>query len=518
MQCVYAQDFDLKYDTEYTIDSQARTQVTEQITIINKTDDTIPSQFSITFENADLEVFQVYDKDNNPLKFQVEKNEGGTKITTFFRNPSIGKDKATILIVDYKTSGVIQKIGRNLNIHTPRVPSSESVVEYNLTLKVHISFGTKIYLSPPPLKQSTQDDYHTYTYDKNALNGLGVSASYGENQLLNFELSYNLKNNSIFNKQMEVAFPPIIEGYQDIFIASVEPKPNRIRKDADGNILGIFEVKGRKKIVVFVSGQAKTYNRIIDENAGGNISEIDSSLIRKYTKPLKYWETNTEINNQAKELVKDQTTVTGAAKQIYQFVSRHLTYDYESSSKKGFVVRLGGPEALEKKKGICMEYVDLFISLARAVGLPARQLDGYAYAYEENTPITPNAQGGDYLHSWVQFYDPKLGWLAIDPTWGSTSGLDYFSKLDTNHLAFVIKGENSSYPLPAGAYKLNDSEKQVRVEFAAENVDASKVDWNNYDKTPLKKGGIKVVYVLGFFLTLGLCMIFLAKKAPPKDR
>jgi hypothetical protein len=102
------------------------------------------------------------------------------------------------------------------------------------------------------------------------------------------------------------------------------------------------------------------------------------------------------------------------------------------------------------------------------MGIPARELNGYAIATEGNnkTPLSINLKGGDLLHAWPEFYDVEFGWVPVDPTWGNTSGIDYFTKLDTNHFVFVIKGLDSELPLPAGAYKLDGSEKQVEVAFA----------------------------------------------------
>jgi hypothetical protein len=43
----------------------------------------------------------------------------------------------------------------------------------------------------------------------------------------------------------------------------------------------------------------------------------------------------------------------------------------------------------------------------------------------------------------------------VDPTWGNTTGgVDYFNTLDFDHIAFVVNGETSNYPIPAGGYKL----------------------------------------------------------------
>ena len=55
----------------------------------------------------------------------------------------------------------------------------------------------------------------------------------------------------------------------------------------------------------------------------------------------------------------------------------------------------------------------------------------------------------------------------VDPTWGNTTmGIDYFNVLDFDHFAFVIKGSESEYPIPAGGYKSKNTKEQkyVKVE------------------------------------------------------
>ena len=62
----------------------------------------------------------------------------------------------------------------------------------------------------------------------------------------------------------------------------------------------------------------------------------------------------------------------------------------------------------------------------------------------------------------------KNTWIQVDPTWTSTTGgIDYFNKLDNNHLVFSIKGLSSEKPHPAGSYKAADQkEKDVEVSFS----------------------------------------------------
>jgi len=114
----------------------------------------------------------------------------------------------------------------------------------------------------------------------------------------------------------------------------------------------------------------------------------------------------------------------------------------------------------------CMEFTDTFIALARSMGIPAREINGYAYSKDpEKNPINISINEGDRLHAWPEFYDPNFGWVQIDPTWGNTSGIDYFSKLDLNHIVLVTKGIDSKYPIAAGFNKIDSNKKYLEFDF-----------------------------------------------------
>ncbi|OGG01793.1 hypothetical protein A2Z33_00760 [Candidatus Gottesmanbacteria bacterium RBG_16_52_11] len=75
----------------------------------------------------------------------------------------------------------------------------------------------------------------------------------------------------------------------------------------------------------------------------------------------------------------------------------------------------------------------------------------------------------DVLHVWPEYFDGvKNVWIPVDPTWANTTGgLNYFDKLDFNHIVFAVNGKNDDYPFPAGSYRTSqESGKIVDVEFA----------------------------------------------------
>ncbi len=77
-----------------------------------------------------------------------------------------------------------------------------------------------------------------------------------------------------------------------------------------------------------------------------------------------------------------------------------------------------GLEVLRSGRGDCNEHTALFVSLARAVGIPTRIAAGVVYSEQ----VGP--QGAFYYHAWPEVLvdeaapDGGLAWLAVDPTFG----------------------------------------------------------------------------------------------------
>jgi len=86
-------------------------------------------------------------------------------------------------------------------------------------------------------------------------------------------------------------------------------------------------------------------------------------------------------------------------------------------------VTFGVPSALEVLKtrvGDCNEHTQLYVAMARAIGLPARIAAGLAYV-----------DGKFYYHAWPEVY--LTDWVAVDPTFGQVPA-------DAGHLRFTIGG------------------------------------------------------------------------------
>lgn len=62
--------------------------------------------------------------------------------------------------------------------------------------------------------------------------------------------------------------------------------------------------------------------------------------------------------------------------------------------------------------GVCQDFANLFICLARLLNIPARYRVGYIYTGSDYE----NKEQGDATHAWVELYLPNVGWIGFDPT------------------------------------------------------------------------------------------------------
>ncbi|APR76914.1 hypothetical protein A7982_02261 [Minicystis rosea] len=78
-------------------------------------------------------------------------------------------------------------------------------------------------------------------------------------------------------------------------------------------------------------------------------------------------------------------------------------------------------EVYVNRHGVCQDFTNLFICLARLLGVPARYVCGYIYTGPKN----PNQRQGEASHAWVQVYLPEVGWKGFDPTNGVLTQTDH---------------------------------------------------------------------------------------------
>ncbi len=77
------------------------------------------------------------------------------------------------------------------------------------------------------------------------------------------------------------------------------------------------------------------------------------------------------------------------------------------------------------RRGVCQDFTNLMICLARLLGVPARYVCGYIYTGPKSIDIPANQRQGEASHAWVQLYLPQVGWKGFDPTNGILTQTDH---------------------------------------------------------------------------------------------
>ena len=270
-----------------------------------------------------------------------------------------------------------------------------------------------------------------------------IYAVFGESQVYQSELTYHLKNDQIYPIFTEVAFPPETPN-QKIFLQSINKPPESVRIDEDGNYLGKYFLKPLETKTIVYKSLIEVYSKTRDEATPYFRSIINQQKNHLLT-AKKYWQISKV----------DFAENINTPKEIYNFVTSSLKYNYSKINSNN--KRLGAEAVLSNPdQAVCMEFTDLFIAIAREKGIYSREIQGYGFSLDPK--LQPLSLSSDILHAWPEYYDLKTeSWIAVDPTLENTSGIDYFSSFDLNHIAFVIHGKNPEYPQPAGMYKIENS-------------------------------------------------------------
>lgn len=108
------------------------------------------------------------------------------------------------------------------------------------------------------------------------------------------------------------------------------------------------------------------------------------------------------------------------------------------------------------RQGVCQDFANLFICLARLLNVPARYRVGYIYTGADYT----NRLQSEASHAWAEVYLPWLGWRGYDPTNGCLAG--------THHVRVAVgRNYRDATPTSGTLYRGGHGEAltvEVRIE------------------------------------------------------
>ena len=449
---IYANtDFFVNTESTYEINLDGSAKVLYSIGIVNATTEKYASQYKLSLNGVDPE--DVFAKsDGKDLETSVVKTPLGADLIVLFDNAVVGEGNRRDFLIEFTDFSLVNKTGDIWEISLPRLAQNDSFDSYQIRLRIPKSIGEAGFISPDPDARIDAEGDTIYYFDKSAVSEGGVTAVFGNSQVYSFDLTYHLENPVNVSSGYSFAIPPDT-AFQKVFYDSINPPVDSIESDSDGNWIAKYTLRPRERLDVRVIGHVEVFIK------NQPFQKPTNDVLSGNSKPMEYWEADDpDVKKLALQL--------GSVEEIYKYVVTTLKYDYAKVQPN--VIRLGAREALKNpKNAICTEFTDLFITLVRAIGIPAREVNGYAYT--DNPDLQPLSLVSDVLHAWPEYWDSQREmWVPVDPTWQNTSGgVDYFSKLDLRHITFVNHGSSSTKPYPPGSYKLGaNPQKDVFVAFS----------------------------------------------------
>jgi hypothetical protein len=132
---------------------------------------------------------------------------------------------------------------------------------------------------------------------------------------------------------------------------------------------------------------------------------------------------HTRIVAKADEVVGGLKAPLEKAERLEQWVHDKIIGDPAKRSTSALVI-------LEQQAGVCTESARLFVALARAAGVPAREVGGLMYS--------GSSSGGCYVgHAWAQVHDGTR-WVDIDPSWDEVG-------VDAGHICLQLDSPDDAY-------------------------------------------------------------------------
>lgn len=439
--CFAQKDFSTNVDTLYRIDEQGLTHVTKNFVLTNLTKDTYVTQYALKLSNFGLDNFSATNEDQN-INPHVVTSDNSTTVSLNFQNTVVGEGRSRHFSISY-TSAVFATLNASvLELNLPGY-SNEAGDRQTIHVETLQKFASP-YRALPEFDSVTQvGQYQRFSYDNPT--AANIMLVFGEKQTYQAEMQYELTNNSRLTQRLTIPIPPDTP-LQRVMYNRVEPKPEQIFTDADGNWLAVYDLPAKQTSIITANLQVELY--------------LEPWLNNLMTLPLAqhlqrdgYWQLDENVVTQ---LLGDKTQ----PQEIYQTVLS--TLDYTGENLTDTRERLGAAGAIQTpKNAVCQEYTDLFIALARSQGIPARRAIGYAYSNQQE--LKPSGFAGDVLHTWPEYFDtPTASWRAVDPTWeDTTGGIDYFNHFDLGHIVFVYNGVINDQPLPPGSYQQSLSKKKT---------------------------------------------------------
>ncbi len=178
---------------------------------------------------------------------------------------------------------------------------------------------------------------------------------------------------------------------------------------------------------------------------------------KEYLEFEKYININEKIKNKASNLAQGEDDLFVIATKIAKWIREDINYDLTTISENP---NQKSTQVFETKTGVCREITNLYISMIRSLGIPARVVTGYSYTNsEELTTFLGSNWGG---HVWAEVLIGET-WVPFDLTYNQ------YGYVDATHIIIDKSASirESSIKINASGYdfSLVDNSLKTNIEF-----------------------------------------------------
>lgn len=186
----------------------------------------------------------------------------------------------------------------------------------------------------------------------------------------------------------------------------------------DGNFTyqGIYRIKETGNLALYAEWTKPMKKRVLSlsfkalaiERIKKNFPSAKSDVpieVKPYLKSSMFIPTDGKVREIARSITKWKWGISSKARAVYDWVVENTVRD---PNVKG--CGIGDVETmLMKRGGKCADISSVFVAVARAAGVPAREVFGLRLGKKSEEDIT------DGHHCWAEFYLPGYGWVPVDP-------------------------------------------------------------------------------------------------------
>lgn len=268
---------------------------------------------------------------------------------------------------------------------------------------------------------------------------------------------------------MEVKMSPRTDNLQNCLQFALTLKPFThfsVFQDFHGNFIHFFdipkkhthlEIKAESLVEVF---QPADLPETVDFETWNEIDKLTfHEEFWEFTQPSRFAKPTDALISLFKELEIDRNTdVLSILRKINSALFEKFEYSTDATHVDSPI-----DEAITKRSGVCQDFANIMIALARELKIPCRYVSGYLFHRDDDRSHIAQ----DATHAWVEAFIPKLGWIGFDPTNNLVCG--------ERHIRVAVGRDYADVPPTRGIFKGN-ADSALSVAVRVTTADAKEIE------------------------------------------